>query len=139
MIVNTAYIYMGSTGGPVNPVIFQGTEINYRYSGTNFTETTEGFKMPGASELTFTGVDLSTFNRLHVEALNTSGSNVSLTVNFIDTSGNVSASITKRFDGHSISGNSYTIPSEYRKPRAKIKLSSTNRRNIVLKSARLLS
>ena len=139
MIVNTAYIYMGSAGGPVNPVIFQGTEINYSYSGTNFTETAEGFKMSGASELTFTGVDLSTFNRLHVEAHNTSSSNVSLTVNFIDNSGNVSASITKRFDGHSGSGNSYTIPSEYRKPRAKIKLSSTNGRNIVLKNARLLS
>ena len=139
MIVNTAYIYMGSAGGPVNPVIFQGTEINYSYSGTNFTETAEGFKMSGASELTFTGVDLSTFNRLHVEAHNTSSSNVSLTVNFIDNSGNVSASITKRFDGNSNSGNSYTIPSEYKKPRAKIKLSSTNGRNIVLKNARLLS
>lgn len=135
--------YVGSTlvysAGPVNPVIFQGTEINYRYSGTNFTETTEGFKMTGASELTFTGVDLSTFNRLYVEAYNTSGSNVSLTVNFIDNSGNVSASITKLFEAHSSSGNSYAIPPEYIKPRAKIKLSSTNGRNIVLKSARLLS
>ncbi len=139
MIVNTAYIYMGSAGGPVNPVIFQGNEINYSYSGTNFTETTEGFKMTGDSELMFTGIDLSTFNRLRVEAHNSSSSNVSLTINFIDNSGNVSAGITKRFDGNSSSGNSYTIPPEYRKPRAKIKLSSTTGRNIVLKGARLLS
>ena len=139
MIVNTAYIYMGSAGGPVNPVIFQGNEINYNYSGTNFTETTEGFKITGASELVFTGIDLSAFDRLYVEAHNTSGSKVSLTVNFIDNSGNVSAAITKRFNENSISGNSYTIPVEYRKPRAKIKLSSTNGRNIVLHSARLLS
>ena len=135
--------YVGSTlvysAGPANPIIFQGTEINYSYSGTNFTETSEGFKMTGASELVFTGLDLSTFNRLRVEAHNASSSNVSLTVNFIDNSGNVSAGITKRFDGNSFSGNSYTIPSEYRKPRAKIKLSSTNGRNIVLLNARVLS
>ena len=49
MIVNTAYIYMGSSGGPVNPVIFNGNEINYimninqgtsigNFAGYNFGE-----------------------------------------------------------------------------------------------------
>ena len=136
MIVNTAYIYMGSSGGPVNPVIFQYNEINYKYSGTNFTETAEGFKMTGASELVFTGLDLSNFVKLVVNA-KTGSSNEYLTVNFIDNSGNVSANIRKTFDAHSISSNTYTIPTEYRNPRTKIKFSTTNGRNIVLLYANL--
>lgn len=136
MIVNTAYIYMGSAGGPANPVIFQKNEINYSYSGTNFTETTEGFKMNGASELIFTGLDLSNFVKLVVNA-HTGSSNVSLTVNFIDASGNVSASITSRFDSGSISSKRYDIPTEYRNPRTKIKFSTSNGRNITLLYATL--
>ena len=131
MIVNTAYIYMGSAGGPANPVIFRGNEINYNYSGTNFTETSRGFKMTGVSELVFTGLDLSNFVKLVVNA-HTGSSNEYLTVNFIDASGNVSANIRKTFDKETISSNTYTIPAEYRNPRTKIKLSTTNSKNIVL-------
>lgn len=136
MIVNTAYIYMGNAGGPANPVIFRGTEINYGYSGTNFTETSEGFKMTGASELLFTGLDLSNFVKLVVN-VKTGSSKEYLTVNFIDASGNVSANIRKTFDSHSISSNTYAIPAEYRNPRTKIKFSTTNGRNITLLYAKL--
>ena len=131
MIVYPAYIYMSSDSGPVNPVIFQTNEINYRYSGTNFTETSEGFKMTGASELVFTGLDLSNFVKLVVNA-HTGSSNEYLTVNFIDASGNVSTNIRKTFESHSISSNTYNIPAEYRNPRTKIKFSTTNGKNIVL-------
>lgn len=127
--------YVGSTlvysAGPVNPYIFKGNEINYRYSGTNFTETTEGFKMTGASELVFTGLDLRNFVKLYVYA-KTGGSNEYLTVNFIDASDNVSANIRKTFDKNSLSGNTYNIPAEYKNPRTKIKFSTTNAKNIML-------
>ena len=134
MIVNTAYIYMGSAGGPVNPVIFQKNEINYNYSGTNFTETSEGFKMAGASELVFTGLDLSNFVKLVVNA-HTGSSNEYLTVNFIDASGNVSTNIRKTFESHSISSNTYNIPAEYRNPRTKIKMSIPGVNGLTLRSA----
>lgn len=135
MIVNTAYIYMGA-GGPVNPVIFQRNEINYNYSGTNFTETTDGdLALPGNSEIVFTGIDLSNFEKLTVRANNRASGDVYLTVNFIDNSGNVSADIRQRFDNNSLMSRQYTIPPEYRKPKTKIKLSSTNGRNILLQSA----
>lgn len=130
--------YVGSTlvysTGPVNPVIFQGNEINYRYSGTNFTETTEGFKMTGDSELVFTGLDLSNFVKLTVRA-KTGSSNEYLTVNFIDASGNVSTNIRRTFDKNTLSYKTYDIPAEYRNPRTKIKFSTTNGKNIVLLNA----
>lgn len=135
MIVNTAYIYMGSAGGPVNPVIFRKNEINYSYSGTNFTATDQGFKMTGASELTFTGLDLSNFVKLAIQGSNPASSKVYLTVNFIDASGNVSTNIDQRFNDRSISSRTYTIPAEYRNPRTKIKFSTTNGRDIVLLNA----
>ena len=137
MIVNTAYIYMGSSGGPVNPVIFQYNEINYKYSGTNFTETAEGFKMTGASELVFTGLDLSNFAKLGVQVYNSSSSTVTLIINFIDSSGNASASITWRVDKGTHMSRNFTIPTEYKKPKTKIKFSTTNGRNIVLHYAKL--
>lgn len=130
--------YVGSTlvysTGPVNPVIFKKNEINYRYSGTNFTVTSEGFKMTGASELIFTGLDLSNFVKIVVNA-HTGSSNEYLTVNFIDASGNVSANIRKTFDKNSLSYKQYDIPAEYKNPRTKIKFSTTNARNLELLSA----
>ena len=135
MIVYPAYIYMGGDSGPVNPVIFNGNEINYSYSGTNFTETAEGFELQSDSELVFSGLDLSNFEKLGVRANNRSSSNVTLTVNFIDSSGNVSANNTWRIDGKSLTSRNFTIPTEYKKPKTKIKFSSN--RVITLISATL--
>lgn len=136
MIVYPAYIYMGSDDGPVNPVIFQKNEINYNYSGTNYTETPDGYlALSGNSELVFDGLNLSNFEKLTVSAYNKASSAVNLTVNFIDNSGNVSAGITHSFYADGLSSYAFTIPAEYRKPRTKIKLSSTNGRNITLRSA----
>lgn len=136
MIVNTAYIYMGSAGGPPNPVIFQDDEINYKYSGTNFTVTTNGFQMlTGDSELEFSGLDLSNFEKLSIWVRNGSSSYVTLTINFIDNSGTVSANNTWRISDKTVTNRWFTIPTEYRKPRTKIKISLTKGRNITLEKA----
>ena len=136
MIVYPAYIYMGGDSGPVNPVIFQQNEINYNYSGTNFTVTSDGYlKLQSDSELMFSGLDLSNFEKLNVEVRNTSSSTVTLTINFIDSSGNVSANITWRIDGRTLTNRAYTIPTEYKKPKTKIKFSSN--REITLYYAKL--
>lgn len=125
MIVYPAYIYMGGDGGPVNPVIFQKNEINYKYSGTNFTVTTDSyFELQSDSELVFSGLDLSNFEKLGVQVNNRSSSTVTLTINFIDSSGNVSANTTWHVFKESITSRGFTIPTEYRKPKTKIKFSS---------------
>ena len=136
MIVNTAYIYMGSDGGPANPVIFQQNEINYNYSGTNVTVTTDGYiRLPGKSEIVFTDLNLSNFVKVVVTASNSANSNTSLIVNFIDSSGNVSANIAKRIDEHSTKSNTYTIPAEYKNPKTKIKMSIAGVNGLTLRSA----
>ena len=135
MIVYPAYIYMGSAGGPANPVIFQQNEINYTYSGTNFTVTTNGYiELQSNSELVFSGLDLSNFEKLSVQVHNGSKT-VTLTINFIDNSGNTSANITWRVDGDTLTSRVFTIPTEYRKPKTKIKFSSN--RKITLYYAKL--
>lgn len=136
MIVYPAYIYMGSAGGSVNPVIFQQNEINYNYSGTNFTITSDGYlKMRGKSELVFTDLDLSNFVKLVVVASNSASSRTTLTVNFIDSSGNVSANISDRINEHATSSITYTIPAEYKNPKTKIKMSIPGANGLTLRSA----
>lgn len=126
---------MGSAGGPANPVIFQQNEINYTYSGTNFTVTTNGYiELQSNSELVFSGLDLSNFEKLSVQVHNGSKT-VTLTINFIDNSGNTSANITWRVDGDTLTSRVFTIPTEYRKPKTKIKFSSN--RKITLYYAKL--
>lgn len=128
MIVYPAYIYMGSAGGPANPVIFQQNEINYRYSGTNFTITANGYlQMEPRSELVFTGLDLSNFEKLSVTGSNNGEHSRTLIVNFIDNSGNVSADISRSFKADGRSTGVYTIPTEYKKPKSKIKITSLGR------------
>lgn len=128
MIVNTAYIYMGSAGRPVNPVIFQQNEINYNYSGTKFTVTSNGYlQMEPNSELVFTGLDLSNFETLKITGSNDTENSRTLIVNFIDDSGNVSADISRSFSADGRSTRNYTIPTAYKKPKSKIKLTSRGR------------
>lgn len=133
MIVYPAYIYMGGDGGPANPVIFQKNEINYKYSGTNFTVTSNGYIELGVdSGLEFSGLDLSNFETLSVQ-VHSGSSAVTLTINFIDNSGNTSANITWRVDGGTTTSRVFSIPPEYKKPKTKIKFSSN--RKITLQKA----
>lgn len=126
---------MGDGGGPVNPVIFQKNVINYKYSGKNFTVTADSyFELQSDSELVFTGLDLSNFETLSVQ-VHSGSSAVTLTINFIDSSGNTSANITWRVDGGTVASRAFSIPPEYKKPKTKIKFSSN--RKITLYYAKL--
>lgn len=139
MIVNTAYIYMGSAGEPANPVIFQQNEINYNFSGTSYFETSTGYlRMDGISELVFTGLDLRNFEKLSITAQSSSPSRT-LIINFIDNSDNVSDDISQSFIKSGLSTKSYTIPPEYKKPKSKIKLSTTTAGSNLLLNKAILS
>ena len=132
MIVYPAYIYMGSAGGPVNPVIFQQNEINYNYSGKDFTITANGYlQMEPNSELVFTGLDLSNFEKLSVTGSNNASNSRTLIVNFIDNSGNVSADISRSFSADGRSTKIYPIPTEYKNPKSKIKITSRGRLRLI--------
>ena len=123
MIVNSAYMYM-EMPAPTTPIIFRQNEINYRYTGTNFQITSDGYiEMDGPSEITFKNLDLTNYARLELTVNNATGARQNITVNFIDSSGNVSTGDTKslysttqivRFD----------IPTEFKNQKMKIKFST---------------
>lgn len=136
MIVNTAYIYMGGGDVPVNPVIFQQNEINYKYSGTNFTKTSEGyFEMQSNSELIFENLDLTNFEKLKVMVQNTYPRNLNLTVNFITSSGRTSADITKSVYSNNTRAYTFTIPADFKDKKMKIKFSLSGSSLLTLQSA----
>lgn len=138
MIVNTAYIYMGVGGGgaEVNPVIFSKNEINYKYTGTNFYITPDGYiGIGGNSELIFEDLDLTTFEKLTITAYNDLNKTQYLTVNVIDSSGNVSNGITLSFNRNNTGTNLFDIPAEFKRAKMKIKFSLPAFSQLTLQSA----
>lgn len=136
MIVNPAYIYMGIGGAPGNPVIFQQNEINYKYSGTNFTKTTEDyFEMQSNSELIFENLDLTNFEKLKVMVQNTYPRNLYLTVNFITSSGKTSDNIENRIYANNTRTYTFNIPTDFKDKKMKIKFSLGGGSLLTLQSA----
>ena len=66
MIVNTAYIYMGSGGGaPVNPNLWQDGVSNYPVVFTNSSISADGLNFISApGDATFSELTLKSFNNL---------------------------------------------------------------------------
>ena len=136
MIVNTAYIYMGGGGAAVNPVIFSQNEINYKYTGTNFKITADGYiEMDSNSELMFENLDLTTFEKLAVKAKNDYPRDLYLTANVIDSSGNASSDIKLRFYGYNTATPKINIPTEFKRAKMKIKFSLAGSGLLTLQSA----
>lgn len=136
MIVNTAYIYMGGGGTTVNPVIFSQNEINYKYTGTNFNKTADNyFEMLGNSELIFENLDLTNFENLKVIAKNNNPRKLYLTVNFIDSSGQVSDDIKKTISANGAPTLTFNIPLDFKNRKMKIKFSTAASDTLILKSA----
>ena len=136
MIVNTAYIYMGDGGAVVNPVIFSQNEINYKYTGTNFKITSDGYiEIDSNSELTFENLDLTTFEKLAVRAKNDYPRTINLTANVIDSSGNVSSDIKLSFLAQQTQTKRFDIPAEFKKAKMKIKFSIAGTAVLTLQSA----
>ena len=126
MIVNTAYIYMGSGGAPVNPNLWQDGVSNYPVAftgdcsisagGLNFTQT------PG--DATFSELTLKQFNSLTLSGrTSASGINpkIEIGIEFYSSDNVLIGTTTATF---SKSGNSVAvdIPSSAKIPNAKIKI-----------------
>lgn len=147
MIVNTAYIYMGSGGGgggtPVNPNLWQDGVSNYPVVFTNNSSISSAglnfISTPGAA--TFSELPLTYFNKLTLTGRTTGGTitaKVEININFYSGDnvllGTATASFTK-------SGNSVTvdIPSSAKIQNAKIKIEKSAYGNNLTLSSALLS
>ena len=143
MIVNTAYIYMGSGGTPVNPNLWQDGVANYPVefkgdcsissTGLNFASA------PGGA--TFSELPLTYFNSLTLSGRTTGGTisaKVEININFYS-GDNVSLGTTTA--AFSKSGGSVTvdIPSSAKIQNAKIKIEKSTYGNgtLTLSSALL--
>ena len=128
MIVNTAYIYMGSGGGgtPVNPNLWQDGVSNYPVVFTNSKITSKGlqFNKYGAGDATFSELTLTHLNSLTLSGSIEGGSisaKVEIGIDFYSSDNMLIGTATASF---SRSGNSVAvdIPSSAKIQNAKIKI-----------------
>ena len=127
MIVNTAYIYMGSGGGgePANPNLWQDGVANYPVVFTDSSISASGLNFISApGDATFSELTLTQFNSLTLSG-RTSGPTmnpkVEIGIEFYSSDNVLIGSTTATF---SKSGNSVTvdIPSSAKIQNAKIKI-----------------
>lgn len=145
MIVNTAYIYMGSGGGggtPANPNLWQDGIANYPVELTDAAISSAGLNFiskPGAA--TFSELPLTYFNKLTLTGRTTGGTvtaKVEININFYSGDNVLLGTATATF---SKSGNSVAvdIPSSAKIQNAKIKIekSAYGNSSLTLSSALL--
>lgn len=127
MIVNTAYIYMGSGGAPVNPNLWQDGVSNYPVEfAKGSTISSDGLHLPYAGgAATFSELQLTDFNSLTLSATITAFAKVSIDIEFYDVSGSLIGTEIAQF---SKSGGTTTvnIPSSAKIQNAKIKILDNN-------------
>ena len=145
MIVNTAYIYMGSGGGgggePANPNLWQSGVSNYPVELTNSSINATGLKfITGLGDATFSELPLTYFNRLTLTGRITSGpsrtSEISIEFYSID---NVLIGTTTAEFPKSEKSVTVDIPSSAKIQNAKIKIKKTDYYSSLTFSSALLS
>ena len=146
MIVNTAYIYMGSGGGgggtPANPNLWQDGVANYPVELTDCSITATGLKfITRTGDATFSELPLTHFNSLTLTGHRVSGGSISevdIGISFYSSDNVLIGSTTATF---SKSGNSVVvnIPSSAKIPNAKIKIEKAKYSSDAILSSALLS
>ena len=125
MIVNTAYIYMGSGGAPVNPNLWKDGVSNYPVVFTDSSISAAGLNFTSApGDATFSELPLTYFNSLTLSGRTTGATitaKVEININFYSGDNVLLGTATATF---SKSGNSVTvdIPSSAKIQNAKIKI-----------------
>ena len=143
MIVNTAYIYMGSGGGgtPVNQNLWQDGVSNYPVELTNSTITATGLKFitrPG--DATFSELPLTYFNRLTLTGRITSGPTrtTEISIEFYSSDNVLIGTTTAEFP-KSEKSVTVNIPSSAKIQNAKIKIKKTDYSSSLTFSSAVLS
>ena len=143
MIVNTAYIYMGSGGGgtPANPNLWQDGVANYPVVFTNSSITADGLNFvtrPG--DATFSELPLTYFNRLTLSGrmTNSGASKAKIKIEFYSGDNVLIETTTTEFL-RSEKSVAVDIPSSAKIQNAKIKIKKTDYYSSLTFSSALLS
>ena len=143
MIVNTAYIYMGSGGGgtPANPNLWQDGVANYPVVFTNSSITADGLNFvtrPG--DATFSELPLTYFNRLKLTGRITNGPTrtTEISIEFYSSDNVLIGTATAEFP-KSEKSVTVDIPSSAKIQNAKIKIKKTETLPTVTLSSAVLS
>ena len=138
MIVNTAYIYMGNGGTPVNPNLWQDGVSNYPVELTNSSISADGLLLKSStatkSTATFSELQLTNFTNLEISGNNLTFSNIDIKIEFFDSSDQLLGTVSTTFS-RGTSTKTVTVPSPARIKNAKIKLTKTSNSSITLISA----
>lgn len=143
MIVNTAYIYMGSGGAPVNPNLWQDGVANYpvvftkdsSISSKGVTLTNRG----GAA--TFSEIPLTGFNSLTISRTEEDFIpfiNFNITIEFLNNSDDLLGTETATFK-HGVNTNTVSIPGSAKIQKAKIRMTNNNNNSSITFVSALLS
>ena len=141
MIVNTAYIYMGSGGGgggtPANPNLWQDGVANYPVEFTkNSSIKPKYLSLISGGSATFSELLLTGFNSLTISKYGDGFiPNIPIKIEFFNSSGQLLGTETVTF-AYSTTTQSVNIPSAAKIQNAKIRMTNENSsKNINLSSA----
>ena len=131
MIVNTAYIYMGSGGAQVNPNLWQDGGSNYPVvfqKGSSISA--DGLSLPkNRGAATFSELQLTGFNSLTLSINTRVFIDIPITIEFYNSADQLLGTETVKFKG-STSGTpepkTANIPSSAKVQNAKIKMTNTS-------------
>ena len=148
MIVNTAYIYMGSGGTPVNPNLWQDGVANYPVTLTDAEISSGGLTLKRNGAATFSELQLTGFNNLTISLTpnsNTQMFGAVVKIKFINSAGELLGTETADFgrpSGESPVNKTVNIPSSAKIQSAKISITNnsnhpSSRNSITLPSALL--
>ena len=145
MIVNTAYIYMGSGGAPVNPNLWQDGVSNYPVEFNNSSISSEGLKLESrGGSATFSELRLTGFNSLTISL--PQGTKLfietTITIEFLNSAGQMLGTETVTYKAfETVNPQTVNIPSPAKTQNAKIRIthSTTLNNYIVTLSSALLS
>ena len=143
MIVNTAYIYMGSGGGgePANPNLWQNGVSNYPVEFTNSSIKDTGLQfITRQGDATFSELPLTYFNRLTLTGRITNGPTrtTEISIEFYSSDNVLIGTTTAEFQ-RSEKSVTVDIPSSAKIQNAKIKIKKTDYANSLTISSALLS
>ena len=144
MIVNTAYIYMGSGGGggePANPNLWQDGVANYPVELTDCSIKTDGLKfITRQGDATFSELPLTYFNRFTLTGRITSGPSrtTEIGIEFYSSDNVLIGTTTAEFP-KSEKSVTVDIPSSAKIQNAKIKIKKTDYYSSLTFSSALLS
>lgn len=142
MIVNTAYIYMGGGGAPVNPNLWQDGVSNYPVVFTNGSSiSSDGLKLAkNGGAATFSELQLTGFNSLTITRPSdfTSIAPAIVAIEFFNSAGQLLGTESANIPASS-SAITVNIPSSAKIKNTKIKMTNKHKNNNITLVSALLS